>query len=394
MPTSGPPAIFPGISGAPFPQISSATSYQFGSESVQLRPSLMRRTLHSTIPFFGLAVVLALTEASVAQVPEANHAIEKSLRYLETRAVAWMQEKKCASCHHVPMMIWAHREARDRGFAINEQVLTEVTQWMLDADKSVIHPTPNREESAAANQHLTSAYVLLALAAGENRQDVSPESLKPIFAFVLGKQLPDGSWPPPFKNPPNPALPPVTPDQHIASLLIASSLAVWESHGVAPENVKASRAKFSEWFAVQPPENDPLFPALRLILNAHLKQLDEDASRQIAWLRDHQNKDGGWSQLIDSPSDAFATGRALYAISMAGIKSDDPMVQRSRAYLLSTQNDDGTWTMASRPRITDGKWSDNLEPITSAGTAWATLGLLRSTTSQGDPTAQTVPTAK
>jgi len=46
----------------------------------------------------------------------ADDAVRKALGYLETRGVAWMRERKCASCHHVPMMIWTMHEAQRRGF--------------------------------------------------------------------------------------------------------------------------------------------------------------------------------------------------------------------------------------------------------------------------------------
>ena len=51
------------------------------------------------------------------------------------------------------------------------------------------------------------------------------------------------------------------------------------------------------------------------------------------------------------------------------------------AFLVASQTADGNWTMTSRPMLDkpDGGPAKNLLPITSAGTAWAALGLVRAT---------------
>ena len=78
------------------------------------------------------------------------------------------------------------------------------------------------------------------------------------------------------------------------------------------------------------------------------------------------------------PSDAFATGQAAYALRIAGIAADDLAIQRAREYLTKTQIADGSWPMVSRPTATSTKGADNVEPITYAATAWATMALSRS----------------
>src|SRR6185295_19881070 len=86
----------------------------------------------------------------------------------------------------------------------------------------------------------------------------------------------------------------------------------------------------------------------------------------------------GWSQAKAMKSDAWATGQALYALSHAGIKPDDPAITRGQAFLTKTQRDDGSWPMTSRPMKPGGEGAKSLIPITGAGSAWAVLGLARS----------------
>ena len=86
--------------------------------------------------------------------------------------------------------------------------------------------------------------------------------------------------------------------------------------------------------------------------------------------------DGGWGQLKDLPSDAYATGQALYVLNLAGADGGSEPVRRAIQFLISSQNADGSWPMT--PRSHEGATpSTNTMPITYFGSAWGTLGLLR-----------------
>jgi hypothetical protein len=104
-----------------------------------------------------------------------------------------------------------------------------------------------------------------------------------------------------------------------------------------------------------------------------------------------QNADGGWSQTPELASDAFATGQALYVLSIAGVKADQPAIQRGAAFLVASQRDDGSWPMKSRNHPGVESTRDpirNPVPITYFGAAWGTLGLVRSVPSAPDTTAK------
>jgi hypothetical protein len=70
-----------------------------------------------------LCVLISLPSARAAEPPvkprNEKGAIRKGLAYVEGKSLAWLRQKKCASCHHVPMMVWVQRDARQRGFAID-----------------------------------------------------------------------------------------------------------------------------------------------------------------------------------------------------------------------------------------------------------------------------------
>jgi hypothetical protein len=62
---------------------------------------------------------------------------------------------------------------------------------------------------------------------------------------------------------------------------------------------------------------------------------------------------------------------------MAGAPRDRTEIQRAVKLLVSNQNDDGSWPMTSRAHPGE-KPMTNPVPIAYFGSAWATLGLLRS----------------
>jgi hypothetical protein len=90
-----------------------------------------------------------------------------------------------------------------------------------------------------------------------------------------------------------------------------------------------------------------------------------------------QRADGGWSQTVPNwKSDAFATGQALYVLSLAGLTAEQPAIRRGQAFLVAMQKQDGSWPTISRSTPDGSPGSAKLlTPITCAASSWATLGL-------------------
>ena len=93
-----------------------------------------------------------------------------------------------------------------------------------------------------------------------------------------------------------------------------------------------------------------------------------------------QRQDGGWAQLTTLPSDAYATGQALYALHTSGLLSQESLSKAVR-YLLQTQAADGTWHVRSRAYPLQPRYFDTGFPygrdqwISAAATSWASIGL-------------------
>src|SRR3954447_25502729 len=103
----------------------------------------------------GVLLVLCLAQPALAgeptsvpgaRTPQAHQAVDRAIQYLQTESAAWLNTRKCAACHHVPMPLWALSEADRRGYAIDKGFVVETTESLLGSrDKlmaSKIFPDP------------------------------------------------------------------------------------------------------------------------------------------------------------------------------------------------------------------------------------------------------------
>ncbi len=87
-----------------------------------------------------IAGIVAATLPSVApphsprpEPANVDATIQRGLDFLVKDALAWKKEHNCVSCHHAGLVIWSMREARQRGHAVNEPVLAELTKWVAES---------------------------------------------------------------------------------------------------------------------------------------------------------------------------------------------------------------------------------------------------------------------
>jgi hypothetical protein len=210
-----------------------------------------------------------------------------------------------------------------------------------------------------------------------SQEVVSPDELERIAGHLLRHQEEDGSWAwslAPAKNRP----PPVFESDEIVTLM---AYIVLRPHVPADPGANSpareGRDRAAAWLGKIRPGGGTQAVAIRLFRDVQAGKPPAALEPGIDRLRGLQNDDGGWGQEADLPSDAYATGQALYFLSLAGVARDRDEVQRGVAFLVSRQREDGSWPMTSRAHA-GAKPMTNPVPITYFGTAWATLGLLRS----------------
>ena len=335
------------------------------------------RYLIAALSFFALSGIALADDASVppsaqlsAEPAGVNGAIERGLGFLVKDAIAWRDEHKCVSCHHASLVVWAMREAKQRGHAVDEPVLAELTKWIAESGEGKTGVPRPEGVPKALNEKAVS--LALALAADPELDPVSQAGLKLLLTTVKGDQIENGSWAswpetrhPIFGN---------SDERTTAS----ATLALLPAAAAGDESAKAARDKGAQWLVDTKTDDDPQSVALRLVLWQRLGRPSEEWEPLAKRIQARQNPDGGWSRTPDMPSDAWATGQALYSLAHAGIHSDNPAISRAHAFLIKTQREDGSWAMTSRPTKPGAEGATSLIPITGAGSAWAVMGLVRS----------------
>jgi hypothetical protein len=325
---------------------------------------------------FIFAMVLGILSAS-ASVQDLRHkasdvdaAIDRGLAFLAKDAMAWKKDHNCVSCHHAALVIWSLHEAKQHGHTVNEPVLAEMTKWVAESGDGKFGLA--RPKSAPKALNPKAVWFALALSADPKPDVISKKGMTLLLKTVKSDQTENGSWsswpetrPPIFGN----------SDESMTAL---ATLAVVLAAEPSDNSARAVRDRGIRWLAETKTDDDPQSVAIRLVLWKRLCRSAEEWGPLVRSIRERQNTDGGWSQAKDMASDAWATGQALYALSLAGITANDAGTARAQAFLIKTQREDGSWPMTSRPVKPGGTGSKSLIPITGAGSAWAVLGLVRS----------------
>lgn len=315
-------------------------------------------------------MVVSAQDAAPKQT-EVDATIDRGLGFLVKDALAWKEEHNCASCHHAALVVCAMREAQRFGRAVDEPVLADLTQWLAASGNGKFGlARPAGAPNAASPKAM---YFAFALGADPKRDAAAQDGLNLLLTTVKGEQTENGSWstwpgtrPPIFGS----------SDESLTAL---ATLALLPAAAAGDVEAKAALDRGVKWLAETKTDDDPQSIALRVVLWIRLGRPAEEWEPLVRRIKDRQNVDGGWSQTPDLASDGWASGQALYALSYAGIKSNQAAILRGQAFLVRAQRTDGSWSMTSRPTAPGGPGATSLIPITGGGSAWAVLGLVRST---------------
>jgi Squalene-hopene cyclase C-terminal domain len=316
-----------------------------------------------------------------ATTPQVQQAVARAIKYLQTESAAWLNTRKCAACHHVPLPLWALGEAQGQGYAIDKKFLADTVESLLGSrDKlmsSRIFPNPaDPPDPRPQGRGLNMGLPMLAVAARSlaSLSEGQKQSLKRIAGEIVKKQQPDGSW----KFFATLRRPPINESQttDVAWIILALQSVPGPD---APKAQADALSKGMTWLDAAKPSDLHQDKALKVLLGVRSGKPRKALQTTIDELLALQRADGGWSQTVpDLKSDAFATGQTLYVLSLAGFSADRPEVKRGIDFLVATQKPDGSWPMTSRSTPDGSPGSAKLlTPITCAASSWATLGLAR-----------------
>jgi squalene-hopene/tetraprenyl-beta-curcumene cyclase len=328
--------------------------------------------------FLAVLVGVAPPERAGDKSPtdlRARQAIERSLPFLEKQGVAWMKKQQCASCHHIPVMVWALNEARNHGYRVNERALGEVVLWALaEKNHAQVFPDLPLDKKRSETDYLSPLFMALAVGSARDRDASAEKGRQRLLTHALTQQAKDGSW---HAN--SGGRPPVHATRDVQTSWLLLALSEPTPHRDVDNPWKSQREKAAKWLAGAPPADSHQALVMRLLVQEQLGKSAKDVKPLLETLLRRQNKDGGWSQDRKMKSDAFATGLALYALSGRCERVAEEALRRALAFLVKTQQPDGSWRMTSRAAEPPPPGpARDLRPISYVGTAWATIGLVRS----------------
>lgn len=328
---------------------------------------------------YALATLLALTTGVArAQNDSAptRAAVTRSLTLLQASGRVWIEKTGCVSCHHQALPAMTVALAERRGFTVDEEEKRERIHMTL---RRFTRPREDLFQGAAGiglvgGGVLGAGYALFGLAAANVQPDATTDA---IAHYIAARQLADGR----FRSP-NPGRMPLEGSDVAATALGARALRVYAPPGLQVETADIVRRARGWLMTVEPKGMEEKSFQLQGLtwLNADRRAI----TRRRAALVADQRSDGGWAQLPDLPSDAYATGQALVALHDAGgLPTTSAVYRKGVKFLLQTQLPDGSWLVVSRSRGTQ-PFVDSGFPhganqfISAAGTAWATSALLLS----------------
>lgn len=316
---------------------------------------------------------------SPATTEQIQQTVDRAIGYLQTESADWLNTRKCAACHHVPMPLWALGEAQRQGYEIDKKFLVDTTESLLGSrDKlmaSKIFPNPaDPPDPRPQGRGLNMGLPFLAVAAQSlpSLEEGQKQSVKLIVEEIVKKQQPDGSWEffdtlrrPPINE---------SPTTDAAWIIMALG-----GRPDAPESQRAALSRAIAWLDDARLSDIHQDKVLKVLMGARFGKPRETMQTTIDELLALQRADGGWSQTVpELKSDAFATGQTLYALSLAGYAPDRPEIKRGIDFLVATQTPAGSWPMVSRSTPDGSPGSSKLlTPIICAASSWATLGLAK-----------------
>jgi hypothetical protein len=345
-----------------------------GKYSEESKMNTHRRHLFRIHPRLALLFgALAWIAASAADTVPSDEAIclavKKSLPLLTAGARGSMEEREqCFTCHNQGLPIMALTTARERGLAIDGENLRQQVQFT--ADFLARNRTNYLDGKGQGGQALTAGYALWALENGGWNSDATTDA---VVEYLLRWQKDLDHWKPQTVRPPSEG-------SSFAATYVA--LRGLKKFGTPAQKERiAQRVEQARQWVLNTPATDTEDRVFRLRTLQGVGASKDEVRRAAQELLQSQRSDGGWAQLLDMDSDAYATGTSLVALHQAGRLAtfDDPY-RRGLRYLLSTQLDDGSWHVKTRSKPIQTYYEsgyphgkDQFISISAAG--WATTAL-------------------
>jgi squalene-hopene/tetraprenyl-beta-curcumene cyclase len=272
--------------------------------------------------------------------------LPKAAESLDRIALAWIQKRKCGSCHTGWPYLMSRALLRETPSPAISEIRqffeTRITNW-------------DEDEKTTKHQHREIVGTATALAFHDAQ---TTGRLHPITRAALDRmwtlQRKDGAWSWPKCN-----WPPFEIDDYYGAVLAAVGVAHAPDDYAQGESAKMGLEKLRTYF------QKTAAPSLHhktwlLWASTKLDGLltSEEQQATIRELLALQRTDGGWSMESlgkgwvgrngeeanpDAPSDGYGTGLVIHVLRQAGTPADNSSIQRGKTWLTSNQRVSGRW---------------------------------------------------
>jgi len=302
--------------------------------------------------------------------PSAEAAVKKILPLIETSGEPVFKNRSCVSCHSNSLPAMTVALARKKGFSVNEQQAKKELGFAVATDMPYLEPM--RLGATIGGASNTLGYTLMGMAAAGYPADALTDA---HIHYLSIHQSTDGAW----RN--NSYRPPEEYSPFTTTAVVLRAIKLYPLSGRREEfENRVSNAK--RWLlsakAYSVEER-----AMQLNGLADAGATASERAPFVKALKAAQNSDGSWSQLPGIPSEAYATGEALYALHVSGdVPTKDPVYEKGVQWLLRNQLADGSWFVPTlavpvQPHTFESGFPHGWNQFASeAGSSWATIALL------------------
>ena len=322
-----------------------------------------------------LLTLLIQVDGKEKNSSDVRNAVEGGLRIVQRGAQNYPNNRDCFSCHHQTLPMLAMHEASEAGITIDGELMKDQVQFIRDLFEDRLDSVTNGK--SLGGQSLTAGHVLWSFELG----GVSNDDYSDAFvSYILHQQKKEGYWDVQTNRPPS-------EESKIHTSYFAIYYMNYFARGAdLQKKVKAAIARARPWIIDSKSHSQEDFNGKLKALIA-LKASPEKINKLRKDIIKRQREDGGWAQLSEMESDAYATGQTLYTLLTETPKTDRDLtfnesIIKARSYLLKNQKDDGSWLVKTRSKPIQ-KFFDNGDPhgknqfISISATSWATAALAK-----------------
>ena len=325
---------------------------------------------------FIVAVLLTAlglnTEGAAVLGPDAasiRAAVERSLPLLTAGARGSIEKReRCFTCHNQGLPIMALSMAQTRGFKINAEELQK--QVKFTANFLTLNRTNYLAGKGQGGQADTAGYALWALENGGWQPDATTAA---VSEYLLLWQKDLEHWKPQSRRPPT--------EQSLFTSTHAA-LRGLKTFGTPEqrERIEQRTEQVRAWL-LKTPAQDTEDRVFRLRGLRVAGAADADIRTATQELLASQRADGGWTQLKEMETDAYATATALVALHQAGgLATTDEAYRKGLHHLLAQQLADGSWLVTSRSKPIQSYYESGYphgtnQFISISAASWATTAL-------------------